>query len=239
MVKAPTVNDILKLLDRGTYRVSKHELLSDIFKCGAIAISNQFDKPQAEEREKAYLATINKYDEDMRKTISEIFANIYLLLQSQIENGFNDHLGELYMRSETQSAKAGQFFTPYSVSKMCAEVSIDETIVKDSIERDRVLTLSEPACGAGGMIIAAVDVLHNKYNFNYSRNLLVECSDIDERCVHMTYLQLACTGVPAIIYQRDTLTMKTWQRWETPAYIMQWLRFKDVLNRRADDGKSD
>lgn len=86
------------------------------------------------------------------------------------------------------------------------------------------------------LVLAAVDVLYNKYRFNYSRNLLVECSDIDERCVYMTYLQLACAGVPAIIYQRDTLSMKTWQRWETPAYIMQWTRFKDVL-KQGDEEK--
>lgn len=56
-------------------------------------------------------------------------------------------------------------------------------------------------------------------------------SDIDQRCVHMTYLQLSLIGVPAIVYQRDTLTMKTWQKWETPAYIMQYLRFKKYGER--------
>ena len=225
----PKVEDILSLLDKGAYRVSKHELLSDIFQCGAIAISNKFDHRQAAEREKIYLSIIKKYDKDTQQLICEIFAKIYILLQTQIDCGFNDYLGVLYMRSETQSKGAGQFFTPYSVSKMCAEVSIPEKMVNDYIEQDKILTLNEPACGSGGMIIAAVDILYNKYDFNYSRNLLVECSDIDARCVHMAYLQLACAGVPAIIYQRDTLTMETWQRWETPAYIMQWLRFKDVL----------
>lgn len=42
----------------------------------------------------------------------------------------------------------------------------------------------------------------------------------------MAYIQLSAIGVPAVIYQRDTLTMQTWQKWETPAYIMQYLRFK-------------
>lgn len=231
--RPPTVKDIIKLMDKGTYKVGRHEFLSDLFHCGAIAISNKFDKTQAVEREKTYLNIIKKYDKDMQMLLSEIFANIYVLLQSQIEFGFNDYLGEIYMQSGTQSEKAGQFFTPYSVSKMCAEVSIDEKIVKECAEQNKILTLNEPTCGAGGMIIAAVDVLYNKYNFNYSHNLFVECSDIDARCVHMTYLQLACTGVPAVIYQRNTLTMETWDRWETPAYIMQWLRFKDVLKERS------
>ena len=227
----PTVDDILKLLDKGTYKTNRYELLSDIFQCGAIAISNKFDIPQAEEREKKYLNIIKKYDKDMQYLIAEIFAKIYLLLTSQIDYGFADYIGELYMKSETSSKNAGQFFTPYCISKACAETTINSSQVEQYIKDDKILTLNEPACGSGGMIIAAIDTLYNKYDFNYSRNLFVECSDIDARCVYMTYLQLACTGVPAVIYQRDTLTLQTWQRWETPAYIMQWLRFRDIETR--------
>ena len=90
---------------------------------------------------------------------------------------------------------------------------------------DEILTLNEPSCGSGGMIIAAVDKLYNQYHFNISRNLFVECSDIDSRCVHMCYLQLGLAGVPAIIYKRNTLTLETWDEWFTPAYMMQWERF--------------
>ena len=146
--------------------------------------------------------------------------------------GFDDYLGELYMLSETSNSKAGQFFTPYSVSKACAEACIDEKTVNEYIEKDKIIKLNEPACGAGGMIIAAIDILYNRYRLNYSRNVFVECSDVDQRCVHMTYLQLSLIGVPAIVYQRDTLTMKTWQKWETPALIIQWLRFRNILNKK-------
>lgn len=234
MVKdIPTVNKLLKMLERANYKTNTHEFLSDLFECGAIAISNRFDKPQAEKREERYLQIINKYDRDMRFLITEMFAEIYLLLSQQIEPdvGFNDYLGEFYMKSETNNSHAGQFFTPYCVSKCCAEITIDDVSVKEAIKKDKILTLSEPACGSGGMVLAAADVLYNKYDFNISHNLLVECSDIDSRCVHMAYLQLGLAGIPAIIYRRNTLTMETWERWETPAYIMQWLRFKDCLGK--------
>ena len=233
----PTVNDILKLFDKGIYKVNAHEFLSDVFECGAIAISNRFDIPQAPKREERYLQIIKKYDPDVQKLITEIFAKIFLLLTQQINPrvGFNDYLGELYMKSATSNSKTGQFFTPYDVSKMCAEVAINEKLVKEAIEQDRILTLSEPACGSGGMVIAAVDVLYNKYHFNYSRNLVVECSDIDSRCVYMTYLQLGLAGIPAVIFKRDTLSMETWERWETPAYIMQYMRFKDVMKNTVND----
>lgn len=47
----------------------------------------------------------------------------------------------------------------------------------------------------------------------------------------MAYLQLALVGIPAVVYQRDTLTMETWQHWEIPAYIMQYLRFKNFVKK--------
>jgi type I restriction-modification system DNA methylase subunit len=233
----PTVNEILKLIEKGTYKASAHEFLSDIFECGAIAISNRFDMLQYEQREKRYLQIIKKYEPQMQKLITEVFAKIFLLLTQQTNSavGFNDYLGDLYMKSETSNSKTGQFFTPYCVSKLCAETAINETLITEAIEQDKILTLSEPACGAGGMVIAAVDILYYKYHFNYSRNLVVECSDIDSRCVHMTYLQLGLAGIPAVIFKRDTLSMQTWERWETPAYIMQYTRFKDFLKGTAND----
>lgn len=221
----PKIDDIIKLISKATYKVGIHELLSDVFECSAIAISNKFDFRNYDSREEKYKAIMNKYDLETRKLICEIFAKIYMLLSNQISVGFNDYWGELYMRSETSSSKAGQFFTPYCVSKMCAETSIDQKTIDECIEKDKILTMHEPTVGAGGMVLALADVLYNKYHFNIARNLFIECGDIDIRCVHMTYLQLALAGIPAVIYHRDGLTLETWDRWETPAYIMQYPRF--------------
>lgn len=232
-INVPTVNDIIKLISKATYKVGTHELLSDVFECSAIAISNKFDYRNYNSREERYKAIMKKYDADTRNLICEIFAQIYVLLSSQISVGFNDYLGELYMRSETSSSKAGQFFTPYCVSKMCAKCSVDEKIIKECIEQDRILTTHEPTVGAGGMILALADVLYNDYHFNIARNLFVECGDIDTRCVHMTYLQLGLAGIPAVIYHRNGLTLETWDKWETPAYIMQYPRFARINKSKA------
>lgn len=230
--QVPTVKDLVKMLDKATVQVGRHEFLSDLFECSAIAISNQFDRIRAQKREQDYLNIMKKYDETTRKLIVEMFTQIYILLKNQIHVGFNDYLGQLYMQSETSNNKSGQFFTPYCLSKMCAKVCISEATVNEHIEQDKILTLHEPTVGAGGMVLAAADVLYNEYHFNISRNLLVECGDIDKRCVHMTYLQLGLAGIPAVIYHRDGLSLQTWDRWETPAYIMQWLRFRNILEEK-------
>lgn len=229
-IKVPKVDDIIKLIGKAVYKVGTHELLSDVFECSAIAISNKFDLKNYDRREEKYKTIMKKYDLDTRNLICEIFAQIFVLLSNQIDVGFNDYLGELYMKSETSSSKAGQFFTPYCVSKLCAECTVNQQTVDECIEKDKILTMHEPTVGAGGMVLALADVLYNNYHFNISRNLFVECGDIDTRCVHMTYLQLALTGIPAVVYHRDGITLETWDKWETPAYIMQYPRFAKMSN---------
>ena len=125
-------------------------------------------------REEKYLQIMKKHTPDVQSLISEIFSQIYALLTTQIYTGFGDHLGELYMRSETSNSKSGQFFTPYHVSKLCAESAVNADEIQEHIEREKILTLHEPTCGSGGMIIALADILYNKYHFNISRNLFVE-----------------------------------------------------------------
>lgn len=171
----PTVKDIIKNLDKGTYKTSRYEFLSDVFECGAIAISNKFDKRKAPEREESYLRIIKKYDKDMQNLLLETFTQIYLLLSNQINPhvGFDDYLGKIYMQSETSSKQAGQFFTPYHVSLASAEMTLEKGLIEQYIEEDKILTLNEPTCGSGGMVLAAADVLYNKYHFNIARNFLL------------------------------------------------------------------
>lgn len=224
----PTVKDILKLFEKATYKVGVHEFLSDVFECSAITISNQIDSRNYNRREEKYKNIMKKYDKEMRFLICDIFSRLYVLLSSQIEVGFNDYLGELYMMSETSNDKSGQFFTPYHLSKACAKLTVDKNQVEECITTDKIITMHEPTVGSGGMVLALADVLYNEYHFNITRNLFVECGDIDTRCVHMCYLQLSLAGIPAIIYHRDGLSLETWDKWETPAYIMQFSRFRRI-----------
>lgn len=224
----PTVKDILKLFEKATYKVGVHEFLSDVFECSAITISNQIDSRNYNRREEKYKNIMKKYDKEMRFLICDIFSRLYVLLSSQIEVGFNDYLGELYMMSETSNDKSGQFFTPYHLSKACAKLTVDKNQVEECITTDKIVTMHEPTSGSGGMVLAVADVLYNDYHFNISRNLFVECGDIDSRCVHMCYLQLSLAGIPAVIYHRDCLSLETWDKWETPAYIMQFSRFRRI-----------
>ena len=222
----PKIEAIVKDIEKASYEVDTFRFVSDLFECGAIAISNAVDLTQKDKREERYLQIIRSYKPDQQKKLAEIFAKVYALLASVVydDGRFNDNLGEIFMRCNLGNKTAGQFFTPYHISEFMARVTIDETLVKEKIADDGIPTVNDPCCGGGGMIMAALEVLHD-LGVNYARNCFIEANDVDLRCVHMTYLQLALAGVPAIVKHQNTLTRECWSVWYTPAYLFQYLRF--------------
>lgn len=104
------------------------------------------------------------------------------------------------------------------------------TVTDDRIRQGEILTINDCCSGGGGMLIAALDVLKNRYNVNYARDCFIDAGDIDIRCVHMTYLALSLAGVPAIVKHQNALTGELWSVWRTPAFIFQYSRFMKYEN---------
>ena len=129
--KVPTVNDIIKRIDSAAYKVDRSQLISDVFECGAISISNAVDFTQQEQREERYKQIMGKYQPVERELLADIFGMIYMLLSSVVyDNGqFSDYLGELFMRCNQGNSKTGQFFTPYYISQFMAKAAIGDDAV--------------------------------------------------------------------------------------------------------------
>lgn len=226
--------DIARMLgsihDRDHYTV-----LRDFFELSAISIRNAVDFGRERDTyEMRYKTIAEKY----RKEYLDIIASAFAMLGSQIlkaANGdipFADWAGEIYMNSGTSNGRAGQFFTPYHVSHLMAECSLerDEVLGRIGKDPDDVITIYEPTCGAGGLIVASIDVLKG-YGVNYSWNVFVDCGDIDARCVHMTYVTLSLLGVPAVVRLGDALMMQYHEAWFTPAYLMAWPHFRSRIGQ--------
>ena len=126
------------------------------------------------------------------------FVKMLAMLTETLETDMSDALGDIYMRAGLGNKNTGQFFTPYPVSAACAEMSIPKDIP------DGILTINEPSCGGGGMIIAAADVL-KKRGINYQKRMDVVAQDLDWKGVYMCYVQLSLLGVKATVVQGDTL----------------------------------
>ena len=113
-----------------------------------------------------------------------------------------------------------------SARRLVAAAGIDEERIQKHKQDDDVMVMMEPSCGSGGLVLATADVLYNKYDFNFSWNMFAKCSDLDKRCVHMSYLQLGLAGIPAEIEWADSMTGQVMEKWRTPTMMMLWERFE-------------
>lgn len=150
-----------------------------------------------QEREKSYKDLMSRYELEERCKLRDMF---HLLAQA-LDEEIGDVLGEIYMEAGMGSKYTGQFFTPFHLSELCARTSLTETIENYNGE---VITLNEPSCGGGGMIIAAVKVLLDA-GINPQECLRVVAQDLDWKGVYMCYLQLSLLGIRAVVVQGDTL----------------------------------
>lgn len=155
-------------------RYSPYNIFSDWIECSALAIQNACTMPHTElweAREKEYLDIMRRYNEDERFAIRELF----FLLVDAMDEEMTDVLGEVYMAAGLGSKYTGQFFTPFHLSELCARVAIQDKI--DHFDGN-VLTLTEPSCGGGGMIIAAAKVM-KEAGINPQKYLRIVAQDLD------------------------------------------------------------
>lgn len=229
-----TTKDIEKVLS-SIYDHDYYSVVRDFFEMSAIAVRNKVDYTEKrEEYENRYLQIAKTYTKEQLYTISQALGIFIQQISNAVDGkgGFYDWAGEIYMNSNTYNKGVGQFFTPYHISQLMAKVTIDGDAIKQRIaeDSDTVITINEPTCGAGGIIVAAIETLH-KMGINYAWNVFVDCTDIDSRCVHMTYLTLSLLGVPAVVRLGDSLLMTYREHWFTPAYIFAFSHFNKRLRK--------
>jgi len=197
--------EFIKIVDSYDYRYRKWEIFTDFCQMSAISLFQPFARDEALEKE--YLQIVAKYD----KKDVDIFPKLLSLVVMALSDKMGDFLGECFAALDLSSKYKGQFFTPYHISKFMASI-----LGENSKEHEG---LSEPACGAGGMIIARADVLR-ELGVNYQQVMEVQAVDIDSLCVNMCYIQLTLLHISAEVIHGNSLTLEVFKIWYTPAYIM-------------------
>lgn len=204
---------IAKAIRAITDRHQLWSVWSDFVEMAAIAISNSVDLVQREARERRYEAIAGRYEPDERARFSVAFGELVLAL----EDGIDDVLGRSFMELELGNKWAGQFFTPFAVCRLMADITVNDA--RPLIVERGFVTAADPAVGAGAMPLALCAAMKDA-GINYQHALHVTAQDIDERAAHMAYIQLALVHVPAVVVVGDTLRMEDRARWYTPAHVM-------------------
>lgn len=193
------INSIVKIINSVSGQYSTHQVFSDWVCMMALSIANSCTlhiNKVYEDRENQFKLVSNKYTEEELERLAEAMA----YLTEEMEEP-RDVLGEIYMAGQFGSKGTGQFFTPYHLSELTAELVYGKNLVRAN---DGKYHAHEPSCGAGGMIIALANILKND-GINYQRELEVVAQDLDWNCVYMCYVQLSLMGISAVVVQGDTL----------------------------------
>ena len=196
--------DFLKTFNAITYRHNPWTVWTDFVNMSSTALANAVDREETRwnRREQAYLASAKRYDKDELQSIIQLYA---LTVQALEENPAQDFLGNLYMNLDFGSSWTGQFFTPWHVAEMMARINATEHF-KDEIDTKGFVSVNDPACGAGCMLIAFAHVCKDLEKVNYQERVLFVAQDIDKVVAQMCYIQLALLGCAGYVIVGDTLT---------------------------------
>ncbi len=181
----------------------------------------------AKEREDEYLKIMGSYDNEDQQAFPLLVAAGVGMLDPEPR----DILGQLYMELEVASKDQGQFFTPPELSELMARLSHGPELA--NLQKPFV-TVSEPACGAGGMILAFVKIMiENK--LDPSSRMWTQCVDVDRLAALMCYVQLSLWNVPGEVIVGNSLSWEIREVWYTPAHTYGLWNIK--LKREASEAE--
>lgn len=212
------MEEIIKIITNMSGKYSTTLIFDDFVKMVAISLSNSTDilhDKVWKKRENQYKTIISKYT----KEEIEDFVKILAILVNLFEEKIHDYLGYIYMKCEMGNSRTGQFFTPFNLSELTAQLSIDN--IETIKQTNDIITLNEPACGGGGLILAYLKILKDN-NINYQKRVKIVAQDLDFRSVYMTYIQLSLIGARAKIVQGDTLIETNVKDKERVFYTPMW-----------------
>lgn len=197
---------------------SPESVFRDWCECMALSIQNgcdlQHDSEIWNNREKRYLDIVSNYTKEEVQGFGDMLGKLTMAFEI---DPFQDYLGQIYMEMFGGSKHLGQSFTPISVCKVCAALSIGNAIPQE------VKTIGDECCGGGAMLIAACSH-YQEHGVDYQKYLRIYAGDIDALCVYMTYTQLSLLGARAEVWHRDTLSRKTFgfKLFVTPMEMLLW-----------------
>ena len=124
----------------------------------------------------------------------------------------DDYLGRYFGQMRLDKHFHGQFFTPIHVCEFMAAVAFGDGLPQGKT----YVTVAEPACGSGAMIIGLIRHLQKQGMTDLGGRLAILATDIDSLCVNMAYLQLGILGLSVRITHGNSLTDEVWDAFDTP-----------------------
>ncbi len=226
----------IKLYREFMPRWTPWEVWQDFVMMLACTISNAVDGSHFDERKAMYLKRIQKYNKKEQEIFPQLAAETVMALEKNPEQDF---LGKIFMELNLSNDSGGQFFTPYTVCKMMAEMTLNDIV--SHVKEHGYITINDPACGAGATLIAAIHAAAKplgKAGLNWQNHVLITAQDIDYTVAMMCYIQLSLLGAAAYIKIGNSLTEPMSSNdtlenyWFTPMYFCEpWSLRRSIKGR--------
>lgn len=205
--------EFTKIIHNLSYGHNTWDVFRDFVDMSALSIMQSVD--WSDDREQRYMDIVKRYE---KKEVDE-FPKLLGCVIKALEIEYSDFLGDMFMELELYNKWKGQFFTPYHLCVLMSRLTFNIEDYKDG----RIVTLNEPTCGGGAMVIAYCETLQiNKINFQ--TQLQVVAQDIDYISCCMTYIQLSLLGCDAAIVHGNTLTCEAKEIMITPIRKLNHLK---------------
>ena len=195
----------------------RYEVFRDFVTMAACSLHNSLLRDEA--REEEYLRIIRQYKAEDQEAFGKLLGCLVLALEGEPR----DILGPLYMELEVANRDVGQFFTPPELSELMAAMTFAPLV--EDLERKPFISAGEPACGAGGMILALVKIM-TRAGYDPLEKLWVQAIDVDRMAALMCYIQLSLWNVPAEVVVGNTLSWEIREVWYTPAHHMGFWEYR-------------
>lgn len=235
--------DFVDTFNKLTHKLSPWEVWKDFVVMCSCSFSNALDKSHYDTREKLYMDTVKKYTKEESSLIPQLLAYTVIALE---ENPDQDFLGTIYTELGLVNRQHKQIFTPYNVSRLMAEITMEN--VAQEVKEKGYITLNDDCCGAGSTLIAGVNTIKRmleKQGLNFQNHLLVAAQDIDLTVGLMCYIQLSLLGVAAYIKIDDAIskpmavgdTLENY--WFTPMYFSEVWKTRRMIKQVEQLFKED
>ncbi len=201
--------DFRKILERISHRHDTRHVFDAFTRFAACALS-------AQTRETEYLEEAKRWEKQELELFAEAFAVLVLEMESK---PFEDIIGGYYMEfaiSQKGQQWNGEFHTPKPICDLMARITLGNT---ESFPTEGPITVCEPACGAGAMILSLAEVCLP----DVRRRLRVMAIDINRTACDMAFINTTLWGIPTRVIHGNALSMECWAAWSNIHYIIPWL----------------
>ncbi len=236
-----TEKEFINLFQKQCTSRNPWEVWQDIITAIACGISNAADRSEDhyEKREKEYVECARRLGGDEK--VAEFLNVIVTALDRDSEQDF---LGKMFMDLELGNHWKGQFFTPYSVCRLMAGITLKGA--EDRIASEGYISICDPACGAGATLIAAANQLLVG-GCNYQQHVIFAGQDIDRTVALMCFIQLSLLGCPGYIVIGDTLAdpmvghvlfpqeTESQELWITPMFFSEAWTYRRLFHSIGGD----